>query len=400
MAHARASLRAPRSIVLALTAATAFAACAFPATTSAPAPDPLGVAASAVTAAQAIANAEEWVLAKLLYCQSPNGADDTIDPSCPAVCMRESNPQWDPYRSDCSGLVSWAWGLPAPGRTTAELAPNETDITTAIDASTLQPADAVNTDDATSSDHHIMLFKEWTVPGQTATFIEEPGCAATPNYAHEFTSDVTLSGTQITVAYNGLTFTAIRYGALGSTTGAGGASGAGGSSSAPPACSVDGVDGTCIDTSVCATMPGYVATPGFCPGPADEQCCTPTSTTTTTTGAGSSGGATTGAGASSSGATSGGASSSGAHVGTGGASSGTPSDGAGSTRGASSGGPGKSSSGYVDAPSGTSGCGTSAPSPGSPLASAASLLAALTVLRRRKRSAVTAAIRVMFARNL
>jgi hypothetical protein len=46
------------------------------------------------------------------------------------------------------------------------------------------------------------------------------------------------------------------------------------SDSGPPACVAGGVAGTCIDTSVCAAMPGYVATPDLCPGPANEQCCT------------------------------------------------------------------------------------------------------------------------------
>jgi GH25 family lysozyme M1 (1,4-beta-N-acetylmuramidase) len=46
--------------------------------------------------------------------------------------------------------------------------------------------------------------------------------------------------------------------------------------SGPPACTASGVAGTCIDTSVCAAMPGYVSTPGLCPGPASEQCCTRT----------------------------------------------------------------------------------------------------------------------------
>ena len=49
-----------------------------------------------------------------------------------------------------------------------------------------------------------------------------------------------------------------------------------GSDSGPPACTAGGVAGTCIDTSVCATMPGYVSTPDLCPGPASEQCCTRT----------------------------------------------------------------------------------------------------------------------------
>lgn len=38
-------------------------------------------------------------------------------------------------------------------------------------------------------------------------------------------------------------------------------------------CSVSGVAGTCMSTSDCAAM-GETSTPGFCPGPADIQCCT------------------------------------------------------------------------------------------------------------------------------
>lgn len=48
------------------------------------------------------------------------------------------------------------------------------------------------------------------------------------------------------------------------------------SDSGPPPCTSGGVAGTCIDTSVCAAMPGYVSTPDLCPGPASEQCCTRT----------------------------------------------------------------------------------------------------------------------------
>jgi lysozyme len=50
----------------------------------------------------------------------------------------------------------------------------------------------------------------------------------------------------------------------------------GGDDSGPPACMAGGVSGSCIDTSVCTAMPGYVSTPGLCPGPASEQCCTRT----------------------------------------------------------------------------------------------------------------------------
>ncbi len=35
-----------------------------------------------------------------------------------------------------------------------------------------------------------------------------------------------------------------------------------------------GVYGECLSTSACAALGSYVSTPGYCPGPADIQCCT------------------------------------------------------------------------------------------------------------------------------
>ncbi len=168
--------------------------------------DPGGAVTSSedLTRSGAVSRAEQWVNAGLAYCQSPNHQHD-YDPSCSSVCNRTDDAAWDPYRSDCSGLVSWAWQLPPPGRVTTGFAPFVNDITSAIAASDLQPGDAVNSSD------HVMLFKAWVQPGQVATFIEEPGCSAATPYAHEFTSNVTVSGTSIYVPYNGMTFTAIRY---------------------------------------------------------------------------------------------------------------------------------------------------------------------------------------------
>lgn len=40
-------------------------------------------------------------------------------------------------------------------------------------------------------------------------------------------------------------------------------------------CEVAGVMGQCLDVSDCAAIPNYHSTPGFCPGPANIQCCTP-----------------------------------------------------------------------------------------------------------------------------
>jgi len=170
--------------------------------------EPVGSSSSAITTSDVVSRAAEWVNAKLLYCQSPNHAQDD-DTACSPVCNREDNPDWDPYRSDCSGFVSWAWGLPAPGRTTSEFAPADTAVSHAIQGTDLEPGDALN-DPA----DHIILFVQWVTPNQSAEFYEEPGCSANPPYAHAFTSNVTITGESVYVDYEGMTFTAIRYDAI------------------------------------------------------------------------------------------------------------------------------------------------------------------------------------------
>jgi hypothetical protein len=169
--------------------------------------DDTGTSADDVTTSTIISRAESWSSAKLLYCQSANGARD-YDSACPSYCHRESNAAWNAYRSDCSGLVSFAWGLPAPGRVTSEFAPYENDISTRINGIDLRPGDALN---KIPSSEHIILFKEWVDKGHSATFIEEPGCGVTPDYAHTFTSNVSISGSSVYVNYEGATFAAIRY---------------------------------------------------------------------------------------------------------------------------------------------------------------------------------------------
>lgn len=138
-----------------------------------------------ITRSAAVARGQQWVAAKVPYCQAPNHQHDD-DKACSSTCTRPNNALWDPYRSDCSGFVSWSWGLPAPGRTTSELAPAVQDITHTIDPLLLMPGDAVN-----KPSDHTMLFVEWLTPGKRATFIEEPGCSASEPYARRVDSDVT-----------------------------------------------------------------------------------------------------------------------------------------------------------------------------------------------------------------
>lgn len=72
-------------------------------------------------------------------------------------------------------------------------------------------------------------------------------------------------------------------GGAGGAVGTGGASEDGGTGGGgdPDAgtgtdCSVDGVPGQCLEVSACAALTGYSSTPGYCPGPADIECCTMT----------------------------------------------------------------------------------------------------------------------------
>jgi hypothetical protein len=228
----------------------------------------VGTTSEGLSGNDAVARGALWVAAQVPYCQSPNGQPDQ-DPSCSSVCSRPSNPDWDPYRSDCSGFVSWAWDLPAPGRTTSDFAPAVTDITQAIDGNTLMPGDALNI-----PGDHMVLFVAWNTPGQNAVFYEEPGCSSATPYATSFTSDVTISGSDVTVSYEGKTFTAIRYSGLSGTV-AGDAGGAAPDSGGTP-CFVTTLNqsGECMSTTDCAAA-GNVSTPGYCPGANDIQCCTP-----------------------------------------------------------------------------------------------------------------------------
>jgi hypothetical protein len=157
----------------------------------------------------ALKRAETWVNVNLQYCQSANGQRD-YDSACTPICSRASNRGWDAYRSDCSGFVSYAYGLGAPGRVTGEFAPYETDISYKLASATdLQPGDAINS----TPDEHIMLFREWLNAEKTqASFFEEPGCSPAIHWARRTDSAVTIhSDGTISVAENGMNFYPIRF---------------------------------------------------------------------------------------------------------------------------------------------------------------------------------------------
>ena len=123
---------------------------------------------------ETLARARAWIAAQMPYCGGPNGGADLI---CGGTCDRTgaaASPEWDPYRSDCSGFVSWSWGLPPPGHTTSTLAPYETDVSDLVSVKDLQPGDALN------SGHHVMLFGGWTDQAAgKATVLQESRCNTT-----------------------------------------------------------------------------------------------------------------------------------------------------------------------------------------------------------------------------
>lgn len=87
----------------------------------------------------------DWVHAGAMYCECVTSATS-------------------PYRADCSGLVSYAWGLPAPGHTTYSLAggPWDDKASVKISWSQLTPGDALNfPGDPSSGVGHVMLFGGW-----------------------------------------------------------------------------------------------------------------------------------------------------------------------------------------------------------------------------------------------
>lgn len=118
-----------------------------------------------------VARALEWVSVSMPYCGGINGGTDVL---CGGTCWRSgaaSNPAWDGYRSDCSGLVSWAWGLPRPGRTTYGFAPFDDAVSYEIAGSELQAGDALNNTD------HVVLFAGWIDRASgRARIIEEYDC--------------------------------------------------------------------------------------------------------------------------------------------------------------------------------------------------------------------------------
>lgn len=141
----------------------------------------------------------EWPAAAVPYCGGLPGGGDLL---CGGTCYRGApgsktrRADWDRYRSDCSGLVSYAWGLAPPGLTTYGL-PN---VSARIDLDEILPGDIfLNTE-------HTMLFVGWASAG-VARFAEEPTCGLTARVTQ---AGVSRSGGRVAVARYGV-FDVRRY---------------------------------------------------------------------------------------------------------------------------------------------------------------------------------------------
>jgi MYXO-CTERM domain-containing protein len=106
----------------------------------------------------------DWVHKGALYCQCVTAATS-------------------PYRADCSGLVSYAWGLAAPGHTTYSLAggPWDDGQSVVIGWDELTIGDALNFPGNPSAGvGHVMLFGGWLNPEHTSFCAVEESSTGTP----------------------------------------------------------------------------------------------------------------------------------------------------------------------------------------------------------------------------
>ncbi len=118
--------------------------------------------ARAITRDDVLARAQAWVDASVPYSWDAWYTDPTTGECC--------------YRSDCSGLISAVWGLPAPGETTYSLAggPWDSGVSHLIDAADLLPGDALNyPGDPGDGTGHVMLYVDGDFWSGTVYVYEE-----------------------------------------------------------------------------------------------------------------------------------------------------------------------------------------------------------------------------------
>ena len=150
-----------------------------------------------------LSRARQWIDVRMPYCGGPNGGKDVI---CGGTCSRSGSAksaEWDTYRSDCSGFVSWSWGLAAPGQTTRTLAPYSTTVSSLITVDDLEPGDALN------GSGHVMLFGGWADKAAgKALILQESRCGTTAT--EKISVFKTINATTLQIS-DGRNFRPIRY---------------------------------------------------------------------------------------------------------------------------------------------------------------------------------------------
>ena len=91
-----------------------------------------------------------------------------------------NNDYYDGYRADCSGFVSYAWGLPKPGPDTSRFVNGG--FATVVTISDLKPGDALNNGRG-GKEGHIVIFVKWIDPKNYIFQAYEEN--TTPGFAHE-----------------------------------------------------------------------------------------------------------------------------------------------------------------------------------------------------------------------
>ena len=150
-----------------------------------------------------LTRARQWIDVAMPYCGGPNGGKDVI---CGGTCSRSGSAksaEWDKYRSDCSGFISWSWGLAPPGQTTRTLAPYSTTVSSLIAVDDLAPGDALN------GSGHVMLFGGWADKAAgKALILQESRCGTSA--AEKIAVFKTIDATTLQIS-DGRNFRPIRF---------------------------------------------------------------------------------------------------------------------------------------------------------------------------------------------
>ena len=159
--------------------------------------EPLGTTSEAISVNDVMERADEWVALGVPYCGGVNGGTDYI---CGGTCNRP-HADWDDFRTDCSGFVSWCWQIPSDPTTSSYMNDHSGDNGWhTIDI------DDLTTGDAVVCDGHIKLWNEFKSAG-SAEIYEEYNCG---HVARKAVQSFTRSGNTMHFSGDSRTYHPIR----------------------------------------------------------------------------------------------------------------------------------------------------------------------------------------------